>query len=489
MASESQGVSMKILHVCSEFYPLLKTGGLADVTGALPKYQNQLGAESRVLLPAFPAMKRAIPNLHRVAQIETFAGTATLLYGLFNEIGIYLIDVPSLYDREGNPYHDSHLNSYADNHLRFGLLGFMAAELALGLDFFWQPQIVHCHDWHAGLTAAYLKQKDPAHSIKTVFTIHNLAYHGSFEAYRFYELWLPQEFFSINGLEFYGQISFLKAGLYYSDHITVVSPTYASEILSPENAHGFAGILNKRAQAGQLTGILNGIDEDIWNPSKDVWIKANYNKRNLRQKRINKVELQRISNLPVDPDCILFAVASRLAYQKGLDLVIESLPHLLSHNVQFVLLGEGSEELKQGFIHQSQNPAHQSKMSLDFVFDEELSHQIMAAADIIMMPSRFEPCGLSQLYGLKYGTLPLVHSTGGLADTVVDTSTETINDKSATGFVFFDFTSEALNATIDRVLLYWKNQKIWRKLQQQAMSQNYFWIESAKKYLQLYSSL
>lgn len=277
---------MQVLHVCSEMFPLLKTGGLADVIGALPAAQIADGVDTRVLLPGYPDIRRGITDAQVVTRRDTFAGRITLLFGHFNGVGIYLIDAPHLYDRPGSPYHDANMNAYTDNVLRFALLGWVGSEMACGLDPFWRPEVVHAHDWHAGLTPAYLAARGrPA---KSVFTVHNLAYQGMFYSWHMNEIELPWSFYNMHGLEFNGQISFLKAGLYYADHITAVSPTYAREITEPQYAYGMEGLLRQRQHEGRLSGILNGVDDAIWNPQSDLLLAARYDRDSLEEKAENK---------------------------------------------------------------------------------------------------------------------------------------------------------------------------------------------------------
>ncbi|HBH63592.1 MAG TPA: glycogen synthase GlgA, partial [Erwinia persicina] len=301
---------MQVLHVCSEIFPLLKTGGLADVIGALPAAQIAEGTDTRVLLPGFPALTKAITDIQVVAKLQTFAGDVELHFGHFGGVGIYLIDAPGLYNRPGSPYHDESQYAYPDNHIRFALLGWVACELACGLDDWWRPDIVHAHDWHAGLACAYLAARGrPA---KSVFTVHNLAYQGLFDARHLDLLQIPSSFFSMHGLEFYGQISFLKAGLFYADHITAVSPTYAREITLPEYGYGMEDLLKQRQLEGRLTGVLNGVDPAIWDPEHDLLLNARYNRDVLDAKLENKRQLQITMGLNVDDKAPVFAVVSRL---------------------------------------------------------------------------------------------------------------------------------------------------------------------------------
>ena len=330
---------MQVLHVCSEMFPLLKTGGLADVIGALPAAQIAEGIDTRVLLPAFPDIRRGVVDAQVVTRRDTFAGRITLLYGHFNGVGIYLIDAPHLYDRPGSPYHDTNQHAYPDNVLRFALLGWVGSEMASGLDPFWRPDVVHAHDWHAGLTPAYLAARGrPA---KSVFTVHNLAYQGMFYSWHMNDIELPWSFYNMHGLEFNGQISFLKAGLYYADHITAVSPTYAREITEPQYAYGMEGLLRQRHHEGRLSGILNGVDDGIWSPQNDLLLPMRYDRDTLEEKAENKRQLQIAMGLKVDDKAPLFAVVSRLTSQKGLDLVLEALPGLLEQGGQLALHGFG----------------------------------------------------------------------------------------------------------------------------------------------------
>jgi starch synthase len=479
------GAMMQVLHVCSELFPLLKTGGLADVVGALPAAQIVEGDDVRVLLPAFPDLRKGIPDTRVVSEFDAFNHHVTLLYGRFNGVGIYLIDVPSLYDRPGSPYHDQDQYAYMDNYLRFALLGWVGSEMALDLDKSWRPDIIQAHDWHAGLTCAYLAAKGrPA---KSVFTVHNLAYQGLFAARHLPELGLPDSFFQTYGFEFYGQISYLKAGLFYADHVTTVSPTYAREITQPAYGYGMEGLLLTLQSEGRLTGILNGVDDAIWNPTHDPMLATRYNRDVLEAKVQNKRHLQTAMGLTVDEKVPLFAVVSRLTSQKGLDLVLEVLPDLLELGGQLTLLGAGDVTLQQGFLAAAAE--YPSQVGVQLGYHEAFSHRIIGGADVIMVPSRFEPCGLTQLYGLKYGTLPLVRRTGGLADTVTDSSLENLSDGIASGFVFEDATAAALQRAIRRAFVLWSRPALWRYVQRQAMALDFSWHVAARAYQALYQRL
>ncbi|MGC6377878.1 glycogen synthase GlgA [Bisgaard Taxon 45] len=476
---------MKVLHACSELYPLLKTGGLADVMGALPFAQKEIGIDTRIVLPAYPTIKAGIPETTVVSEFDNFAGHIVLRYGEYKGLGVYLIDAPHLYQREGNPYHDQWYNDYADNYKRFALLGWVAAELATGLDSWWQADVVHAHDWHAGLASAYLFNKGrPA---KSVFTIHNLAYQGQFAHHHLFEIGLPAGMFHVDGLELHGQISYLKAGLYYSDSVTAVSPTYAKEITTPEFGYGLQGLLSTLNSQGKLVGILNGVDEHIWHPNHDTYLEHHYKLKAMTGKRKNKATLQAYFNLPQDPDALLFVMVTRLTEQKGVDLLIDSAEEIVRQGGQLTILGSGSPHLEAGILHLAQQ--YPQQIAVKIGYDEALSHLMIAGGDVILVPSRFEPCGLTQLYGLKYGTLPLVRATGGLADTVVNATAENIKSRHATGFVFEQTDSEALRQALANAFALWQKQRLWFTVRTVAMEQDFSWQISATGYHALYQRL
>lgn len=476
---------MRILHVCSELYPLLKTGGLADVTGALPAAQCAAGMDARLLLPAFPGIRQGVSDVHQVSQCNTFAGFMTLLYGHINGVGVYLIDVPHLYNRPGSPYHDDNLHAYADNLWRFALLGFVASELACGMDSFWRPDVVHAHDWHAGLAPAYLAARN--NPVKSVFTVHNMAYQGLFDDCHMKDLALPAGFYTMHGLEFNGQISFLKAGLYYATHITTVSPTYAKEITLPPVSCGLEGLLQQRQHEGRLSGILNGVDDSVWNPATDSVLQKNYSIDTLDDKQQNKRQIQIDLGLQAEQSALLFVMVSRLTPQKGLDLLLASLPDLLAQGGQLALLGTGDNMIQEQLI--SFAAEYPGRVSVKIGYDEALSHRLIAGGDVILIPSLFEPCGLTQLYGLKYGTLPLVRHTGGLADTVDDCSLENLADGLASGLVFNEPDATSLAKAIRRASILWSRQTLWRYVQHHAMQRDFSWQVAAQSYRQLYQQL
>jgi starch synthase len=478
---------MRILHVASELFPLVKTGGLADVLGALPPALVKRGLDVRVLLPGFPGVLDGIIGLQPVTRIGPVFGAAsvTLYAGRLPDgnLTAYVIDASFFFRREGNPYVGPDGQDWNDNHRRFGLLGWVAAHLASGeLDPAWVPEVVHAHDWHAGLTPAYIKQ-NPALKVPTVFTIHNLAFRGIFPMEYHDDLDLPRRKMTPHGMEFHGMFSFMKAGLVYSDKITTVSPNYAREICTPEFGCGLDGVMRDREW--DLSGILNGVDYAVWDPG-DAKINKPYSVDDLTGKKVCKRALQLEFGLSTEARGPLFTVVSRLTSQKGMDLLLAALPELLQEGAQLIVLGTGEGDLEAGFRYAaSVNP---DNVAVHIGYDESMSHRFIAGADILLVPSRFEPCGLTQLYALRYGTLPLVRRVGGLADTVVDVNDESLAVDRATGFVFNDATRQALGARIREACGFYRNEEAWKNVQRRGMRQNFSWDDSAANYEQLYRS-
>ena len=490
-APRRKAAALRVLHLGAEIFPLLKTGGLADVLGALPAALRQAGADARLLLPAFPALASALIDGREVAQLALPWGGAAahLLAGRFavpalKGVPVYLLRHDALYGRAGNPYSDASGAAYADNHRRFALLGLAATRLAEGLDPDWLPQVVHGHDWHAGLAPAYLSFSRAAGASRaaSVYTVHNLAYQGQFPSSVFGELGLPAAAYTLHGVEFHGQVSFMKAGLHYADRITTVSPTYAHEIQGTELGCGLDGLLRERS--GVLSGILNGVDEAVWNPADDAAIARPYSAERMAGKAACKAALQRECGLDVQTAAPLFSVVSRLTEQKGLNLVAEALPAITERGGQLVVLGSGDAALEAAFSRAAQ--AHPRQVALRQGHDEALAHCIFAGSDVSLVPSRFEPCGLTQLYALKYGSLPLVRRTGGLADTVVDCTLEDLADERATGFVFERFDAADLTRAVRRAFALWARPRDWRSVRSRAMAQRFGWDTAAAGYLALY---
>jgi starch synthase len=478
---------VRVLFVTPECYPLAKTGGLADVAGALPLALGGLGCDVRVLLPAYPGVASRLSEVDEIAPIPTlFGAPGRLLRGRTTDgLKVLLIEASHLFDRSGNPYLGPDGLDWPDNHRRFAALAWVGSQVALGALDDWRPDLVHAHDWQAGLTPAYMAFAGRPRRPPTVFTIHNLTFQGLFPATMLGELRLPVASFTVDGLEYHGQISFLKAGLHYADRLTTVSPSYAREIRTVAHGMGLGGLL--RARAAVLSGIINGIDPAIWDPATDPHIEAGYDADRLDAKAIDKRALQSRLGLDPDTDALLFCVISRLTAQKGLDLLLDALPMLLDGGGQLALLGTGDAGLEAGF--RAAAAGHAGRIAVVIDYDEPLSHQMQAGADAIIVPSRYEPCGLTQLYGLRYGTLPIVARVGGLADTVVDANQAALADDVATGFQFAPVTAEALGFALERAFELYRDRPRWRAMQRRAMTRRVDWSAPAETYLALYRQL
>jgi len=482
---------MRVLYITAELYPWVKSGGLGDVAAALPPALIAQGVDVRLLLPGFRGFLDAYPGITDVARLPTPFAAERVRVALARLPGAqslaYLVDHPTFYDRPGNPYASPDGSDWPDNHRRFGLLGWVAAELARGADPSWRPDILHAHDWHAGLAPAYLAARPPAERhIPTVFTVHNLAYRGPFPAGIFPELALPPEFFSINGVEFFGMVSFIKAGLFYADRLTTVSPTYAREIQTPAFGWGLDGLLRTRANV--LTGILNGVDPRFWDPRHDTNLPQTYGTEDAAAgKQAAKTALQHRLGLASLHNVPLFGVVSRLTPQKGLDLVLSALPDLAASGGQLVLLGSGDGDLEHGFSTAAER--YREQVGVEIGYDESLAHLIIGGADVILVPSRFEPCGLTQLYALRYGALPLVRRVGGLADTVVDANAASLAEGIATGFAFDVDSPRALMAAAGRVIDLFPQRVVWQRMIQRAMTRDFSWEAAARQYIDVYRPL
>ena len=473
-----------ILFCASEAYPLIKTGGLADVAGSLPRALHNLGHDVRLLLPAYQSVLQGLktrPQLSVDTVVDGYQVSIlrTLLPG--TRVPTLLVDCPALYDRPGNPYHDADGEAWPDNAQRYAVFSRVATMLAtnqLAMD--WQPHIVHANDWQTGLLPVFLSQqaKRPA----SVFTIHNLAYQGIFDRQTFDLLHLPEQLWHFSALEYHSDFSFIKGGLVYADRINTVSPTYAKEIQTPEFGNGLNGLLHHRAD--RLSGILNGIDTRVWNPGTDKLIAKPYNRVKLKDKLPNKQAVLKDFKLPGREDALLLGVVSRLAVQKGIDLILNILETLMSLPVQLVVVGTGDASYEKALQTAAKKYPHQ--LGLHLAYDERTAHLVEAGADVFLMPSRFEPCGLNQMYSQRYGTLPLVSPVGGLADTVIDANTENVEQGLATGFVMEDVSEASLLDAIKRALSAYVDNKQWKKLQTTAMAQDYSWANSAEAYCALY---
>ena len=472
----------KILFVASEAYPLIKTGGLADVAGSLPAALEGLGHDVRIIMPAYADVLARLGGLasKRIQQlggaIEIFE---TRLPG--TRVAVWLVAHDGYFDRPGNPYLADNGKPWADNAERFGLLCRVAVEIAMNrVGFAWKPDIIHCNDWQSGLIPALLE--DEPDRPGTVFTIHNLAYQGVFPPETFQRLGLPARFWSPAALEFYGQLSFIKGGLVYADRVNTVSPTYAVEIQGKEFGCGLEGLLEERGD--RLSGIINGIDEDAWNPAADPHLPAHFDAADLAGKAENKAALQRRFNLLQDPGVAVIAMVGRTVQQKGIDLVIEILPELMALPLQLVILGGGEKKYEQTLTHW--NRLYPDRIALTVGYDEALAHLIEAGSDLFLMPSRFEPCGLNQMYSQRYGTVPIVRRVGGLADTVEDATLDNLVAAEASGVVFDEAEADELLAAVHKALALFANKAVWGQMQQAGMGKNFSWRKSAIKYLELY---
>jgi len=468
---------VRVLAVASEVYPIVKTGGLADVAGALPIALKAHGVEMRTLMPGYPDVMRRVSNAAEVWRWpDYFGGPGRLLAGSYDGLDLFVLDVPHLYARPGNPYVTTEGVDWPDNGVRFAALARVAADIGYGLVPAFVPDVVHAHDWQAGLVPAYLHYDDRLRP-GTVMTIHNMAYQGKFDRELTSAIGLPREAsFDVHGLEYFGGISFLKAGLQFADRITTVSPTYAHEIQSDEGGMGLGGLLRERA--GVLSGILNGIDTEVWNPQTDPHIAYRFGAEDLTFRSANKAALQQRFGLDPRPDALLIGVISRLSWQKGLDLLLEAMPIVLGEGMQLALLGSGDAELQDRY--QGAARACPGRIAAIIGYDEALAHLVQAGADALLVPSRFEPCGLTQLCALRYGAVPIVSRVGGLADTV---------SEPATGFTFGPVSSENLSAALRRASLAFHDKAAWRQLQLTGLATDVSWRHRAGEYAALYRSL
>jgi starch synthase len=477
------------LFVSSEVYPLAKTGGLADVGASLPAALSAMGVEMRLAMPGYPGALAAAGPVTVQAAVDDFmgAGPLRILAARMPDTGlpVWLVDCPALFQRPGGLYQNEHGEDWPDNARRFAVFSHAVAQLALGrLVPSWRADIVHGNDWHTGLVPVVLAAhggERPA----TIFTLHNLAYQGVFGAEVFPQLGLPGAMFSPAGIEYYGLVSFLKAGIRFSDRLTTVSPAYAREILTPEYGFGLDGLLRERA--ADFTGILNGVDYGLWDPAHDPHIPARFTARDIGGKRACKGGLQVELGLDVDPDAPLCVCVSRITDQKMADVLVELVPAIVERGAQFAILGDGVRALEERFREAARRFPGRAAARIGYV--EPLAHRYQAGADILLHPARFEPCGLTQLYALRYGTLPVVRWTGGLSDTIVDATDEAIHAETASGFVFREASAAGFIDGIERALALFRQPLAWRKLQLRAMTQDFSWRRSAECYLALYLDL
>lgn len=473
--------TLRVLAVASEAVPLVKTGGLADVVGALPAALAPHGVQVTTLLPGYPAVMTALGAARTARTLpDLFGGPARLVRGTAAGLDVIAVDAPHLFARPGNPYQTGDGTPWGDNAERFAALGATASLVATeglrGLKF----DLVHAHDWQGGLACAYLRFA--ARQVPSVFTIHNMAFQGQFPASIFPRLGLPAVAFATAGLEYFGGVGFLKAGLWFADRITTVSPTYAAEIRTPAAGMGLDGLLRGRADV--LHGILNGLDTDAWNPATDPHLAARFDASDAAPRAANKQAVQAALGLAPDPAAPLFGFVGRLTWQKGIDLILEALPALFAAGAQLALLGNGDAELE----HRVRSAAASNPGSIGALvgFDEALARRIYGGADAVLVPSRFEPCGLAQLCALRYGAVPVVARVGGLADTVIDANEMARAMGWGTGFNFAPPVPELLGAAMLRVAALYNQGAPWQRLQANALATDVSWQRSAAQYAALF---
>jgi starch synthase len=478
---------MRIMHVASEVAPFAKTGGLADVLGALPSALARQGADVTVVAPRYKSIDPAQFGLARwLRTIEVPLGHEVVPVGIYEgqppggaKVRLLLIDHPPSFGRDG--IYGDQAGEFGDNPRRFTILGRAALTVAAQMNLW--PDVLHGHDWQAGPTLLYARGAGgDLRPPKMVFTIHNLAYQGNFGPEIIDSLGLPRDLWHPGGYEFYGNVSLLKAGIVVADRVTTVSPTYAKEIQTPDQGWGLDGLL--RSLGERLVGILNGVDYDVWSPERDRHLPQPYSAEEPRGKALAKALLQRELGLPQKPDVPLFGVVSRLAYQKGMDLLLDTLPELLAGDVQLGVLGAGEQPIESAF--RDAEAKHKGKLSVRLGYDDRLAHLIEAGADFFVMPSRYEPCGLNQMYSLRYGTPPIVRSTGGLEDTIVDHEPRS---RTGTGFKFEGWGKDALWGALARALAVYRNPDELRALQRRGMAQDFSWNAAARRYLELYERI
>ena len=473
---------MKVLSASSELFPLVKTGGLADVTGALPAALKPHGVEMLSIVPGYPAVLAALQNPQNILHYaDLFGGKARLLRGVAMGLDIIAIDAPHLYNRNGNIYLGPDGKDWSDNAQRFAALSLAAADVASGAVAGYRADILHAHDWQAALAPVYLHYRNGP---KTIMTVHNIAFQGMFPASLFNSLGLPSKAFSINGVEYYGNVCFLKGGLAMAGAITTVSPTYAQEIATPEFGMGLDGLV--RARRNAVSGIVNGIDVDVWNPQTDPAIPAHYSAQTLDKRATNKRAVEERFKLDKD-DGILHGVVSRLTWQKGMDIFAASLDSLVVSGARLALIGAGEAAIELEIMAAAER--HPGRIGALIGYEEKQSHLVQSGCDTILVPSRFEPCGLTQLYGLRYGCVPVVARTGGLADTVIDANDAALYAGVATGFQFAPVDQPSLENALVRAANCFDDHETWRKLQQRGMQSEVSWERSASVYANLYHKL
>ncbi len=472
---------MRILAVTAELFPFVKTGGLADAAGALPEALAKLGADVRTLLPLYRKLIPLVRGQTPCLKTDILGWPVSVYAVAAKGHRLLLLEAADLFDRDGHPY-GMKGEPFGDNDLRFAVLSKVAAEIALGAMADWKPDLVHVHDWHAALTCVYLSEAAP--KVPTVLTLHNLAFQGQYAMDRAGMLGLPPHLCTVDCLEYYGDISFLKGGLTTASAVTTVSPTYAREILTPDMGMGMHGVLAVRRD--DLRGIVNGVDQDVWDPATDPYIIANFTAATATRRSLNKYALLQALGLAPTQGPV-FGVVSRLTWQKGIDLLPQVVPLIIARKGRLIIHGEGDTALEENLRALAKR--YPELVCAHIGYDERLAHMIQAGSDFIIQPSRFEPCGLTQLYALRYGALPIVSRTGGLAETIIDANDAAIEAGVATGFQFEPANEEDLRAALDRAIDAYNDRQLFRRLQAQAMQANFSWDKSAAQYMSLFESL
>ncbi len=473
---------MKVLSVASEIFPLVKTGGLADVTGALPAALSKHGVTMKSIVPGYPAVLSTLEKSTEVYKFENLmGGPATLRSGKAKGLDVFVLDAPHLYNRPGNIYLGADGKDWPDNSLRYAALAQVAARLSRGGLGSYKADVVHAHDWQGAMAAVYLRYQGGP---KSVLTVHNIAFQGIFPPGVFSALELPPQAYSMNGVEYYGNVCFLKGGLATADLLTTVSPTYATEICTADFGMGMQGLL--QARRADLVGIVNGIDDEVWDPASDTALAGNFSTKDITGRVANKRAVEKRFNLEAG-DGILHGVVSRLTWQKGLDILASQLDWLVGTGARIAVVGTGEAGIENAF--NAAAARHPGRIGVVTAYDEQLSHLIQGGCDTMLVPSRFEPCGLTQLYGLRYGCVPVVARTGGLADTVIDANDAALHAGVATGVQFSPVDGFSLQNALTRAAQLYADGPTWRTVQQRGMSSDVSWTRSAAQYAKLYKSL
>ncbi|RAZ93151.1 glycogen synthase GlgA [Mesorhizobium hawassense] len=475
---------MQVLSVTPEIFPLIKTGGLADVTGALPIALGPKGVAMRTLVPGYPVVMAAFTKKKAVYQYPLLQGGKASVHAVkIGDLDLFVLDAPHLFDRQGGPYGTASGADWPDNWRRFAALSQVGGDIAGGAISGYLPDLVHAHDWQSAMTLAYMRY-GKAVGVPSLITVHNLAFQGQFGAGIFGELGLPAVAMQLDGVEYYGGVGYLKAGLQAAWAITTVSPTYAQEIRAPEFGMGLDGLINMRAT--DLYGIVNGIDVDIWNPGTDKHLVAKYSAATLEARAKNRKAVEERFGLEADGSPIV-CVISRLTWQKGMDILAAVVDGIVAAGARLAILGSGDAGLEGTLLAAAAR--HRGRIGVVVGYDEGLSHTMQGGCDAIVIPSRFEPCGLTQLYGLRYGCVPIVARTGGLADTIIDANEAALSAGVATGFQFAPNNGGAMVHAIQRLVEVHAKPTVWASIQRQGMKADVSWDKSAEKYIELYRLL